>query len=245
MIFKTPIFAFYNQHIFHSMKKLFLSLLTAAALTFTACLDIVEEITLKADGSGQYAMSVDMAEMMQMMLTFMPDSVKENMDEQTLMDSLAGITNTQEMDSIADVLNAMDGISNAATRMEGFVMVISYDFANVDALNEAATQNSFTSQQGIQPASYSWKKGVFSRTFNKMDLSGGDEEMDENMAMAKMMMQEATFTTVYNLPGPAKKVANGDAVLSNGKKTVTLERPLVEIMDDPEGMSNEIKFKAK
>ena len=225
------------------MKKLCLSLLAAAALTFTACLDIVEEITLKADGSGQYVMSVDMAEMMQMMMAFMPDSVKENMDEQTMMDSLSAMTNTQEMDSIADVLNAMNGISRATSRMEGFVMVISYDFANVDALNEAATQNSFTSQQGLRPANYSWKKGVFARSFNKMDF--GSDEDAEDMAMAKMMMKEATFTTVYNLPGEVKKVTNSEARLSNGKKTVVLERSLGEIFDKPELMSNEIKFKAK
>lgn len=227
------------------MKKLILGLLTVAALTFTACLDIVEEITLKADGSGQYAMSMDMSQMMQMMMMYMPDSVKENMDEQTMLDSLATMTNSQEMDSIADVLNAMDGISKAETHMEGFVMVFSYDFDNVDALNQAANQNSFTAQQGLKSANYSWKKGSFSRGFNKLDLDSGDAEADEAMAMAKMMMQDATFTSIYNFPGAVKKVSNSAAALSNGKKTVTLERTFGEIFDDPGMMSNEIKFKSK
>lgn len=225
------------------MKKLTFSLLTIAALTFTACLDIVEEITLKADGSGKYAMSMDMSQMMEMMMAYMPDSVKETMDEQTMMDSLATMTNSQEMDSIADVLNNMKGISNAETHMDGFVMIFSYDFTNAEALNQASSQSSFTAQQGLKQANYTWKKGVFARNFNKVDL--GDDESDETMAMAKMMMQEATFTTVYNLPGPVKTTSNSGSKLSNGKKTVTVNRTFGEIFDDPELMSNEIKFKSK
>jgi hypothetical protein len=227
------------------MKKIILSLLAAATLTLTACLDIVEEITLNADGSGKYAMSMDMSQMMQMMVAYMPDSVKETMDENAMMDSLANMTGGQEMDSVVNALNEMQGISHAESHMDGFVMVFSYDFANVEALNQAASQNSFTAQQGLKPANYVWKKGVFSRKFNKVDLGTGDEDTDETMAMAKMMMQEAKFKTVYNFPGAVKKASNSAAELSNGKKTVTVERTFGEIFDDPELMSNEIKFKSK
>lgn len=226
------------------MRNLLWSLVAAAALLLTSCLDIVEEVTLNKDGSGKYKMSMDMSEMMQMMMTYMPDSIKETMDEKDMMDSLATMSNSQEMDSVVEVLEAIEGISNAENKMEGFVMIISYDFANIESLNLASSQGAFTAKQGIKPASYTWKKGRFGRTYNKADLAG-DEETEEAMAMAKMMMQDATFTTLYNFPGKVKKFSNEDAQLENGKRTLRLETSFGEILDDPALMSNEIQFKSK
>lgn len=226
------------------MRNLLWSLVAAAALLLTSCLDIVEEVTLNKDGSGKYQMSMDMSEMMQMMMTYMPDSIKETMDEKDMMDSLATMSNSQEMDSVVEVLEAIEGISNAENRMEGFVMIISYDFTNIESLNLASSQGAFTAKQGIKPASYTWKKGRFGRTYNTAEL-GGDDETEEAMAMAKMMMQDATFTTVYNFPGKVKKFSNEDAQLENGKRTIRLTTSFGEILDDPALMSNEIQFKSK
>lgn len=226
------------------MRNLLWVLVATAAMLLTSCLDIVEEITLKSDGSGKYKMSMDMSEMMQMMMTYMPDSVKDTMDEKDMMDSLANMSSSQEMDSVVEVLEGIEGISNAENKMEGFVMIISYDFANIESLNLASSQGSFTAKQGIKPASYTWKKGRFGRTYNMAEL-GEDEETEEAMAMAKMMMQDATFTTVYNLPGKVKKFSNEDAQLENGKRTLRLETSFGEILDDPALMSNEIQFKSR
>ncbi|MEL6867274.1 MAG: hypothetical protein AAFP19_22805, partial [Bacteroidota bacterium] len=46
------------------MKKYSLFLLLSCFLVFTGCIDIIEEITMKKDGSGQYQLKIDMSGLM-------------------------------------------------------------------------------------------------------------------------------------------------------------------------------------
>lgn len=53
-----------------NLKKFYLFALLASALTFTGCLNILEEVFFKKDGGGSYSMIMDMSEMKSMMDMF-------------------------------------------------------------------------------------------------------------------------------------------------------------------------------
>jgi len=86
------------------MKKLFLVLLTA--LFLSGCINITEEIFLEKNGSGKYAMTMDLekaVEMMDMLKSFAPDSLAGDMKEGNILDSVKD--NFKVFDSIPGITN--------------------------------------------------------------------------------------------------------------------------------------------
>ncbi len=68
------------------MKKLSYLLLATCLMTFTSCIDIVEEMFLKKDGSGKYVMTIDMSGIMKdgmqdMLKGFGEEAMEEATDE--------------------------------------------------------------------------------------------------------------------------------------------------------------------
>lgn len=68
-------------------------------------------------------------------------------------------------------------------------------------------------------------------------------EEDENMAMMKMFMTGAEYTTVYHFPGKVKSATNPNAQIDG--KTVTIKGDLLEMMEGKTDMSTVVKFKKK
>lgn len=59
------------------MKKLLYLFVTALILSFTACIDSEEKISLKEDGSGTYKITMDMSKMISMLSAFGGDEKKK------------------------------------------------------------------------------------------------------------------------------------------------------------------------
>lgn len=66
-----------------NMKSLKLLLVALVACCFVGCLETTEEITINANGSGTYNMSMDMGQLIDMIQTFIPEEErgKNKMDE--------------------------------------------------------------------------------------------------------------------------------------------------------------------
>jgi hypothetical protein len=235
------------------MKQLSFILIFVLAIITSSCLDMVEEITLNRDGSGSYSMSIDMSEMMTMMKGLM--SSEEENNETNFSGSM-----DSTMQELAATLRDMQGISNVAHQTENFKFKISYDFADIEALNEAAQNNALSSggmgqgemMDGMMPTNpaYEWTKKTFERidppTEDLLDqASSEDDEMAQAMEMAKMFMGSASYKSIYHFPGKIKKMENDDARISADKKTATLEVKLLDILEGNAGLGNKIYYKKK
>ncbi|MEL6674480.1 MAG: hypothetical protein AAFR61_19885 [Bacteroidota bacterium] len=227
------------------MKRILIFLCGTLWLFCSACFDIVEEITLNADGSGTYETRVNLSGMFEMLMAMAPDSVKEGMDMDQMMDS---ILNSQggmgEMQGAIDDMNARDGISNAQQTMSDGVMTISYNFRDLSAIAEANDGQMMDNPLGFEQPDFSGKPGLFVRKQGKTD-GDMDAEMEESMQMMEMMMADATYTVIYNFPGKVKKVSNKGVSWSNGNKTITQKVEMLDMLDDPSVLSNTIKYKKK
>ncbi|MEM7040137.1 MAG: hypothetical protein AAF570_24410, partial [Bacteroidota bacterium] len=109
-----------------------------AALLFvglgaSSCFDITEEYHFKKDGSGSAKFTMDMAQMMEMMESFagaMDSTGEGGMDQ---------LNDLFESDEMAAALSEIPGISNvkSLSSKETKIFGYSYEFENVDALNNA------------------------------------------------------------------------------------------------------------
>ena len=223
------------------MKKLLSVVLIMTTLFLSSCFTVVEHIKINDNGSGTVTTTINMSEMMGMLSMFMPDSLKESFSE--LDEMMSG-----DMNAYA----GMRGISNAKTFSdEEYVYNVSYDFADVEALNGVmALGGSDNTGLGKANTKFKIKKGRICRTteyeddpdspLNGLGLDG--QEGNELMGMVNM----PTYTIVYDLPRKAKKVKikgqeNSDIEKESNK--VSIEYNLLDfIKNDSKNMQHDIKF---
>jgi hypothetical protein len=146
-----------------NLKKIYLFALLVGAMSLTGCLNILEEVTFKKNGSGTYSMIIDMSEMksmMDMFKTMAPgqegasspteEGTEKDMnseDVQASEDAAAAEENPADMSKMGEqltggVAKSLEGVAGISNVVEvndtaAFKFGYTFDFANVEALNKA------------------------------------------------------------------------------------------------------------
>jgi len=237
------------------MKKILYTLAVASVLALAGCFDIKDEVFLDEKGSGSFQSTFDisgMKEMLDMLKTMMPDSLKN-----TEGGKMPGDESMQ--DSIMNMwkdLEKIPGISQVKKEKKGdMVFSISFRFADIKALNAAMAARSRQDSAGNGPKGdfFQYSKGSFACIDTTMSalgdamkgLNGSGDEQDStavNMDMLKAFMGDMKYTHIYHLPGKVQSVSNKQAKISEDGKTVTLELDLAS-GDKTQSLQNIIKFR--
>jgi hypothetical protein len=219
------------------MKKILGFLLLFSSLTLTGCLDILEELTVKKDGSGSFTYQVDAVKMMEQMASFAAmDTTGEMIPK---MKHSLDSTFMSQWEKYKDI----KGISNIKvdTSTE-YIYKVSFDFTNFDALNAARNLDQKPENQNA----FSFEKGKVTRRNNVGELPanlGGEDGNEESSAMAKQMLAEMKYKIVFKLPNKVKEVNNKTATISDDKTTVTLETNLGDVIEKKVEIGMEVSYK--
>ena len=250
------------------MKKSLYGLLVCSLLLFTGCIDIVEELFLNKDGSGKYSIRMDMSALMadgglkSMMEGMMEgDSVSAKPDQPMEQDTIMYMSDAP--DSIRqrfvhpELMDRMNMRIVMSEKQEKMLFSFNFDFNKVSEINDFLEDmdkmqggndkmGALSGGSGLLPSVNGAQK-IFAHKkclFNRYPAPKNDDSVsEEDMAMAKMMFQGATYKTIYHFPGKVKKVSNKNAVIDG--KTVTLETSLADIMDKKADLDMEVKFKKR
>lgn len=210
------------------MKKIFLVLLTAFLLN--GCINITEEVFLEKNGSGKYAMTMDLekaVEMMDMLKSFAPDSLADATKDGNILDSVKENFN---------VFDSIPGITNVKKEQKGNVFTVSFDFKDIATLNEAMRRRNKKTE--TQKDLYTFAPGSFSfqdttafgmnDAMKELDGAGGSDSTAAAMEMFKSMIGDMNYTTIYHLPGKVSSFSNKEAKLDPDGKTLRLTVNLLE-----------------
>ncbi len=222
------------------MKFLLRILVLLSVVITPSCLEMVEEISLEKNGSGNYSMAVDMSQMMEMLSGLMGDTDDPTTDAFAQMDSAIQET--------VKKLRQIEGISNVSHQSEGYRFSVNYSFSSVEALNQANLNedNESAAMLGMSGSNYSLAKRVFSRQSVPIsDMLGEMDDEEGMMDMVKMFMADASYKQIYHMPGQVKSAANDNSEISSDKRTVTTEIPLLDWMNGDADIGNAIKFKKR
>ncbi len=240
----------------HLPKKLLLWLTFAVApLLFSGCLHIVEEVTVKKDGSGTYKLTLDMSEMKAMLdaLKEMGNSndEEENTDDNSVAeepsdgeeegkqeDSVTQLGTT--LSTVAQSLRVLTGLSDIREFSDTvtYLFGYSFQFANIEALNKAIRVINREKYENKVDETFRFKGGNFERLNAadigeqfKMMLTAVEEEDDSgNTEMARAFFASMTYKQVYFFPdAKVKKSSNPLSELSgDGQKVTIVLKPLDE-----------------
>lgn len=247
------------------MKKTPLLLAALVALLSTGCFDVFEKIQLNANGSGVYSLKLDLSKLIsdEFMKQMMKESLAENPEGSALAENME-LDTLMPFSSLPDSVRAIGGKPELWNRVEmrmrlsekssEFYTELNFKFKNTDEIafmyeNLASIMEAGGEEMpmGMNPATilpggtgFELDKKVLTRLPSK----GSAEELasdDEQAAMLKMMLGEATFTSTYDLPGMVFKVTLPGAKTEKNK--VTASYPLLSVMEGKEKMEGTIRFK--
>ena len=237
-------------------KNIFL-LLAACTFLLTSCIETLEEIYMNKDGSGKYNVTFDMSEFFSnpMMKSMIEEAAKEEGEA-----SGFDLGETDTLIHLGDSGLAEGVMKNAVMRMTmsdslgKFLVNMSFPFENVGQIDEFFQE---LSEQGagadagmmggmgslLMPGGkFAFQKKRLTRMKN--DQEGASELFaGEDGEFMKMFFSGGTHTTVYHLPGKVKKTTIEGAEVDGN--TVTVERPLMDLMEGKVGLEGEIRFKNK
>ena len=201
---------------------------------FSSCLTITETYTFNKNGSGSMSYMIDMSEMASLIKMAEQESempMQEEMNFAAFADKLKGISGITAVKSVEDKENYKFGLS--------------FDFANVVALNQA--MNRIINEGGQSHEFFTQEGKVLTRNhhmnsaFDASEMLGSDEEAE----YAKTLMESMVYNVNFTFKKPVKVVYSAAKVDLGGKKNreVKIQSNLKDLLEDSEKLNASIIFK--
>jgi hypothetical protein len=74
------------------------------------------------------------------------------------------------------------------------------------------------------------------------EIASAESEADKLKESMSMFYDQSNFKVVYQFPKPVKKVSIENALYSEDRKTITIEYPLKDYMENPDKLNFEVEF---
>lgn len=217
------------------MKLHHIGLVFLTLIGLTGCFELSEQVMIYPDGSGEYALILDMKQ-------------SKNVINKKLSDSEASLVGLDSAYARSiRRLNRIKGVSNAhpVKDIKDYIFGIKFQFVNIDALNRALSKmNQEESDYPPEPLQvYDYTKRTFVRSENfylKRVLANVEQNHEQE---SKNILQRAVYKQIIHTSEKFKKYTNQDYKLTNNKKTLTLVGNINEILSGKIRLGNEMKLK--
>ena len=223
------------------MKSIFKILpICLLAFMLTGCFDIIEDISMNKDGSGNATFKVDMSQSKQELANYLNMGKVNDVKIPTKTEISA------QMDKLKAAFEGEAGISQVSLQkdFEEFIFTFKCHFTDLNTFNAAV--NKATKKMARFPVAipkmnhFSASKGRFVRHFDyPMD---GIKKYEDLSFTERFLLESATFTSIHRFPNPVRSQSNAKAELSGSKKAVKIETPLSGFVKGEVSLENEIAY---
>jgi len=213
---------------------LFLTVLCAG------CFDLVEEVNLRADGSGTFLFEANLSQSKTKLQTMMAlDSVDgfKIPSKKQIQD---------EMDKARKILESSEGISKVSSKIDfdNYIFSLGFEFSNVKILDHALTamHAAFSSGKSIHEKNGFRQEGT---TFERINEYTVPHEVKAVPKKEMDLLNNASFTCIYRFDQTILSFSNADARLSKNGKALFLKLSIPDILNGTKNVSDIIQIKTK
>lgn len=205
----------------------------------SSCFEIIEEINMKADGSGDMTITINLSQS------------KTKVASILLMDSINGYKVPEkaaiqrEIGKAVANLKKMPGISNvkSTTDFTNYIGTISFAFKDVSNINNI-TKDILESQKikASNVSTYTFNKAT--ATFNReyKYYSTAKTEFNRLKKEDKEVFKTATYTSIYHFPATITKHSNALARVSKSQKAIMQKCSVMDIINGKISVTNQIQL---
>ncbi|MEP7238326.1 MAG: hypothetical protein ABI685_10690 [Ferruginibacter sp.] len=218
------------------MKIIAYLLLFTILISFQSCFEIIEQVFIKNDGSGNFQLVLNMSKS------------KTRLNSIIKMKTINGhdVPSKDEIkDKIADIektITKTSGISNVKTTIDfdNYIVGISCNFNKVTQINEAV-KNIYLKENAKGKASekiydYDAAGGLFSR----LNLFSFKDEYKKLSNADKEVFASANYTSIFKFEGSVIAASNKETKISPSKKAVMLKLNALDIITEKRSIENKI-----
>jgi hypothetical protein len=208
-------------------------------LILSGCFEVIEEITLNDDGSGQIEVTLNISRS------------KTRLNSIMLLDSInsykipSKVEIEKNVDKVTAELRKIKGVSNVvkSINFDEFIFSIACDFTDIDVLNKVITHFGSDTHAKIkmdnQQFSYNKRSKEFKRNY-QYDLS---KEVKKINYEDRKVLDNASVTTIYRFESPIVSATNSHAKISGSRKAIMLKIDVQDMINSNKGIKNTIKLK--
>lgn len=220
-------------------RCLIFGMLLGISLFFSSCFQMIEDITVKEDGSGNVTLTANLSQSRTKLASIL------------LLDSVNGhkVPNQQEirreLSNMAKELSAIPGISQVKHEVDFNKYIITLRFAFADVKNLSAATDKVFKKMEINAgahASYTYDptKRVFARVYKHVPRASA--EFNKLKAADREVFNGANFTTVYRFHAPVTKQSNPQAKIAASGQAVMLQGSILDLINGKIDISNQIQL---
>jgi len=222
------------------MKQLLLSgLLACMTLFLSSCFEIIEEISLRPDGSGDMTITVNLSQS------------KTKVASVMMMDSVNGYkvpsrqTIQREINEAVGNLKKMPGISNVkgSTDFTNYIGMIRFSFKDAASINNV-TKTLLESQKirstSISTYSYNKASATFSREYRYYATARA--EYNKLKKEDKEVFRTATYTSIWHFPKTILKQTNPLAKQSKSGMATMQRCSIMDLINGTVSVSNQVQL---
>ncbi|GLB53402.1 hypothetical protein NBRC110019_24430 [Neptunitalea chrysea] len=223
-----------------AMRPFFFRLLFLFVLLIstTSCFEIIEELSLHKDGSGN------------LQLTLNASQSKSKLASVMLLDTIQGHKVPSKKDikehieELVSDLNASEGISNVTYKLnlDSYIVSLSCDFKEVANINDFVQKlwDKQRSKGTFKSYSFDVGKQLFSRYYGfKDNLKNSVRSLKDD---DKKVLDNASYTLIYRFDNTVKSFSNRTARLSKSKKAMMMKTPIMDIVSGASTIENKIQL---
>lgn len=210
----------------------YFAVLLFSLFVFQSCIEIHEDVTVNADGSGNILLKVDMGKL--------GGAIGQPGQNQGIQffEKIKTVVSGAEQN-----LKEIKGISKVMAVNDDSLGIYSvgFDFKNQKAMNQAIYKLAGFEKGMMKPDFF--KTGRHS--FVRKDLAPLIKKYiikEKASMMSDLMYQFITLKSAYNFPRVVKKISNINALVDDNKKTVRLSYTLYEMLNSDKDFGLKVNY---
>lgn len=216
------------------MKTVLYLLLFSSLLCLTGCFEIVEQVFLKADGSGDFQLVLNLSQSRTRLNSIIKMKTVNGHEVPSKEDIRYRISDIEK------TVAKTPGISNVKTSIDfdNFIASISCNFKTVGGLNNAV-KNIYLKENAGKKAPekiYEYNAGVFER-LNKYSFK---EDYKKLSNADKEIFATANYTAVFKFEKPVSNTSNKETKIAPSKKAIMLKLNTLDVINEKKSIENKI-----
>lgn len=207
-------------------------------LSLTSCFDIIDKISLKADGSGEYAVILNASKS------------KTRLQSISKMETINGkkVPKKSEIESklnqASGVFKSIPGISNVKTSLDfdNFIIKLSCNFKKIENINSGLEQLKAKNIIGKTVPAQLYKQNVAEKTFIRNKIGSYKNDYDKLSKADKEVFSDATYTSILQFENVIKSQTNNSYTVSPNKKAIKLNGNILDFILQKKQIQNTISL---
>lgn len=207
-------------------------------LSLTSCFDIIDKISLKADGSGEYAVILNASKS------------KTRLHSISKMETINGkkVPKKSEIESkvnqASNVFKSIPGISNVKTSLDfdNFIIKLSCNFKKIENINAGLEQLKARNIIGKTVPTQLYKQNVAEKSFIRNKIGSYKNDYDKLSKADKEVFSDATYTSILQFENVIKSQFNNSYTVSPNKKAMKLNGNILDFILQKKQIQNTISL---